>query len=252
MFDDKTTYKVQRWAAWAGPFFVVTYFIFWVGLGHNFPPPVIGQSAADLVANHYVKYQEHIRLGMAFSAWLGIIYVIWSIQLALQMWRREKVPVLSLMELLGGCLTGWVLATCAAEWTWCATWAGTPGVPDELVKEVHVRAWYIYDMTWTVTAIQCWGCGFFALLDKKQPSVFPRWIGWLAIFTPVAWFPLIFLPWNHSGIWSVSGYWGFHVVFIIWGVWFCSYSYYMFQDLKRIRVSAVPGIGQAMSHGTAE
>ncbi|MCK9284118.1 MAG: hypothetical protein M0P39_07530 [Rhodocyclaceae bacterium] len=246
--DDKTTYQIQRWTAWTGPVMVVTYLFFWVILGHNFPPPSPGYSGAELVANYYVPHRDNILLGMCFSAWLGLLYVCWSVQLTCQMWRREKVPVLSLMQLAGGILTGWLLGMCAALWVWCARYAGTPNIDPELIKAVHTFSWYIYDMTWTVTAIQCVACGAFAILDKKQPAIFPAWVGWLAIATAATFIPLTFLPYFDDGPFALNGWWSFHVVFGIWGVWFTSYTYYMFQDLKRIRISPMAGVGQAISN----
>lgn len=250
--DEKTTYQIQRWTAWTGPVMVVTYLICWLILGHNFPPPTPTYSGAELVANYYVKYRGDILLGMSFSAWLGLLYTAWSVQLTVQMWRREKAPVLSLLQLCGGILTGWLLVMCAAFWVWCARFAGTPGIDPELVKAIHTLAWYIYDMTWTVTAIQLVGCGVFAILDKKQPVLFPPWVGWLALITAATFLPLTFLPYFETGPFAYDGWFSFHVVFGIWGVWFCSYSYYMFRDLKRVRISPSLGVGQAIAHGFSE
>jgi hypothetical protein len=246
--DDKIAHKIQYWTAWTGPVMVVTYLFCWVILGHNFPPPSPGLSGEELVANYYVKYRSNILLGMSFSAWLGILYTAWSVQLTVQMRRREKVEVLSLFQLCGGILTGWVLVMCAAFWVWCARFAGTKGVDPELIKAVHTLAWYVYDMTYTVTTIQLVGCGVFAILDKKKPAIFPAWAGWLALIAAATFFPLTFLPYFETGPLAYDGWFAFHVVFGIWGAWFTTYSYYMFKDLRRITASPALGVAQAISH----
>jgi len=248
MLDDKTTHKIQRGLAWTGPVMVVTYLVCWVILGHNFPPPSPTMSGEELVTDYYVKYRSSILLGMSFSAWLGILYTAWSVLLTVQMWRREKTPVLSLLQLCGGILTGWVLAFCAAMWVWCARFAGTPGISPDLVRAVHTLAWFVYDMTWTVTAIQLVGCSVFAIVDKKEPAIFPAWAGWLALITGATFLPLTFLPYFDTGPFAYDGWFSFHVVFGTWGLWFTSYSYYMFKDLRRINVFPSLGVAQAISH----
>jgi len=250
--DDKTTYQIQRWACWSGPVMVVSYLIFWIILGHNYPPPSVAQSGADLVKNYYVPYRGDILLGMSLCAFSGLLYLPWSVLLTTQMWRREKVPVLSLLQLMGGALTAWVLVLSPAMWAWCAKYAGTPGVDGELIKSVHMVSWYIYDMTYAITTMQLIGCGMFALLDKKTPAIFPRWCGWAALWAGFTFFPLTFLPYFDEGPLSFSGGWNFFVVFVSWGVWFTSYSVFMFKEVGRIRVAPAPGIGQAVSFGHAD
>jgi hypothetical protein len=249
--DDKITYKLQYWMAWCGPFMVVTYLYFWIILGHNFPPPSATLTGAELVSQYYGKYQSDILLGQSLCAASGLLYLPWCCLLTVQMWRREKVPVLSLMQLTGGLLTAWVLVLCPAMWAWCAKYATTPGVQPELVKGIHMLSWYIYDMTYMITTIQLFGCGLFAILDKKTPKIIPAWAGWYALAVGVGFIPLSFLPYHEDGPFSVGGWWSFHIVFGSWGVWFSTYTYYMFQELKRIRISPAPAIGVAIGQGAA-
>jgi hypothetical protein len=124
----------------------------------------------------------------------------------------------------------------------------TPGIDPELIKAVHALAWYVYDMTWTVTAIQLVGCGIFAIVDKKEPAIYPAWAGWLALATAATFLPLAFLPYFESGPFAYNGWFSFHIVFGTWGIWFTTYSYYMFKDLRRINISPASGVAQALSH----
>lgn len=250
--DDKVAYQVQRWTAWTGPVMVVTYLAFWIILGHNHPPPSTALTGAQLVAQYYAPNQSDILLGMALCAFSGLLYLPWSCLLAVQMWRREKVPVLTLLQLTGGVLTAWLLAACPAMWAWCARYATTPGVDPELVKSVHMVSWYIYDMTYMVTTIQLAGCGLFALLDKKAPAIFPRWAGWVAIWTGLSFLPLTFIPYFDDGPIAANGLWNFYVVFISWGVWFCSYSFFMFREVKRNAAAPFAALGQAVGFSHAE
>jgi hypothetical protein len=252
--DDKTTSRIQFWmTVIGGPVMMIGLIITWYFMGHNYiSPPSPGLSGEELVATYYVKYRGDIMLGMSLSSALGVLYIVWSVQLTCQMWRREKVPLLSLMQLCGGILTGWLIVQSCAMWVWCARWAGTPGIEPELTKAIHVMSWYIFDMTYMVTTIQCVGCGLFAILDKKKPAIFPPWLGWVTLGVAATFFPESLLPYYDEGPLSLNGWWNLHVVFSLWVVWFAIYNYYMLQDLKRVRNMPTLGIGQAISHSSAE
>lgn len=238
--------KIQTWCAWSGVAFVIFYGFTWVVLGHNYPPPDPKFTGAELVANYYLKYRDNIMLGQALSTCFGMFYLTWSCQLTVQMWKREKTPILSLLNLTGGLLTAWVLSFVPVLWVWCAEMAGTEN--PELIKMVHTIGWYTYDMTYMITTIQSFAIAFFIFLDKEKPAIMPQWVGYVSIFTGLSFLPLTFLPYIKEGIFAVNGYWSYHTAFISYGIFTFVVSYYMAQDLKRIKVSATPGMGQINSH----
>ena len=104
--DDKTTYEIQRSLMWIGPVWLALYLFFWVYLGHNFPPPSPAFTGEELITNYYIKYRSDILTGMSVCAGIGMFYAVWTVQLTCMMWQREKVPILSLLQLIGGVLTG--------------------------------------------------------------------------------------------------------------------------------------------------
>lgn len=238
--------KVQTWCAWCGPAMVVTYLFFWIILGHNYPPPSPAYSGAELVANYYGKYRNHILLGMACCAASGMLYLPWTVQLTVQMMRREKVPVLSYLQLTGGLLTAWVLVMCPAMWALCALHPNA--LNPDITKTLHLTSWYIYDMTYMITTLQLFGCGFFAILDKAKPAIYPAWAGWIAVVVGIGFIPLTLIPYFDQGIFAINGYWCFHIVFASWGVWFTSFTVYMMKDVRKLWIPAAPGLGQAISH----
>ncbi|ABD89111.1 hypothetical protein [Rhodopseudomonas palustris] len=243
--DETLSRKIQVAAAWCGPAFVVFYGLSWVVLGHNYPPPDPLFSAQELVDNFYVKYRSDILLGQSLSTALGILYLIWACQLTVQMWRRESTPILSLIQLTGGVLTGWVLMFGPVMWAWCAENAGT--VDPALIKAVHFLAWYTYDMTYMITTVEVIAICLFAFFDKERPALMPRWSAVLALFSGLSFLPLTFLPYIKSGPFALNGYWSFHVAFISYGLFTAIIGWYMVQDLKRLKVPTVPGVAQAIA-----
>jgi len=243
--DEKITQKIQILCAWCGPAFVVLYGLAWVVLGHNYPPPDPMFTAQELVSNFYLKYQSDIMLGQSLSAALGILYLIWACQVSVQMWRREAVPILSLIQLSGGLLTGWLLMFAPCMWVWCAEVAGK--VDPQLIKMVHFIAWYCYDMTYWITTIEVVAIFVMVMTDRQKPGLVPKWVASVALFSGLSFLPLTFLPYLKSGPFAINGYWSFHVAFISYGVFTFAFGPYMVKDIKRNRIAAVPGIGQAIS-----
>lgn len=243
--NDAVSRKIQLFCAWCGPAFVVLYGISWVVLGHNYPPPDPTFSAQELVDNFYLKYRSSIMLGQALSTAFGILYLIWACQLTVQMWRREQTPILSLIQLCGGLLTGWVLIFCPALWVWCAENAGA--ADPHLIKAVHFMAWYVYDMTYMVTTVEVSALFVLVMTDKQKPALMPKWAACLALFSGLSFLPLTFLPYFKTGPFAINGYWAFHVAFISYGLFTAIIGPYMAQDIKRVKIPAAPGLGQAIS-----
>lgn len=243
--DEKLSRRIQAVCAWAGVAFCVAYGITWLALPHNFPPPDPGYTGQELVDNYYLKYQDRILLGMTLSAGTGVLYVVWSTQLTVQMWRREPAPVLSLLQFAGGVLTGWVLLFPPALWAWSAKYAGE--VDPEMIKMVHMVAWYLFDITYWVTTIECIAIFLLVLKDRAKPALLPKWVGWFSLISGLSFLPLTAMPYFETGPLALNGWWNFHVAFAAFGVFTSVASYYMVKDAKRQPIPATPGLAQAIS-----
>ncbi|MCE5227112.1 MAG: hypothetical protein LLG05_14800 [Porphyromonadaceae bacterium] len=242
--DKELSYRIQKWCAWSGVGFVIFYGISFIILPHNYPPPDPTFTAQELVSNWYLKYQDRILLGQALSAATGIFYMIWCTQLTVQMWKREPVPILSLLQLGGGLLTTWVVMFPPVMWAWCAEVAGT--VDPEMIKMVHFNAWYLFDMTYWITTVECIAVFLMVMYDKQKPALMPKWAGWLALVAGLSFIPLTVIPYFKTGPFALNGWFNFHVVFITYGLFTGVTSYYMVQDLKRIKIRSPQAMGQAM------
>lgn len=219
--------------AWCGPIFVLTYLIFWIGYGHNFPPPnFMAMTGAELVSEYYGKYQADIKLGMTMTTFVGMIYMAWSCCLASIMSDSDKgsSSIFSNLELAGGLLTGWLLAFCPAIWLGCAVFVDV--VEPDVILLIHGFTWFIFDMTYMITGFQLLGLGLYTIFNRKQRA-FPEWAGWSAIAVGIIFLPLTIIPYVTSGPFTVSGTWNFYIVFGTWGFLFFSvYSYFIFKELK--------------------
>jgi hypothetical protein len=241
--NEQQSRTIQLWCAYSGIAYCILYGISFIVLPHNYPPPDPGYSAQALLEQYYLKYQDRILLGQVLSAATGILYLSWATQLTVQMWRREPVPILSLLQLGGGLLTTWVVMFPPAMWAWCAEVAGR--VDPETIKMVHFIAWYLFDITYWVTTLEC--IAIFALIwcDRTAPALFPKWLAWLALAAGLSFIPLTAVPYFKTGVFAINGYWNFHAVFVLFGAFTAIASYYMGVDLRRRQLPATSAVQPA-------
>ena len=232
--DKETKRIVELGIAWCGPLFLIGYIIFWGILGHNIPPPnMMGLTPDQLVSEYYGKYQSDIEIGMIGSCVVGLLYVPWSLILASLLKDEDgSIGVLSMIEMAGGILTGWVIIFGPAMWAACAFLVTS--IEPATVKLVHVTAWIIYDCTFMITTIQTTAVGLYTVLNKKQ-TIFPAWAGWCTIATGITFIAEVLMPFvSAGGPFAVGGIWNF---FIVYGVWlfmfFTPYSYFMIKHFSR-------------------
>jgi hypothetical protein len=242
--DESVSLRIQQVCAWCGVAFVVVCGFTFIYLPHNYPPPDPSFTPQELVDNYYLKYRGGIMLGQCLQAATGVLYMVWCCQLAVQMWRREQAPILSLLQLTGGLLTTWVVMFPSAMWAWCAETAGT--TDPRTIQMIHFIAWYLFDITYMITTVEGIAVFLMVYYDKQKPALMPQWAGWLALIAALSFIPLTFVPYFKTGIFALNGYWNFHIAFGTYGLFTAVTSYFMVQDLKRVHAPIVAGVGQAI------
>jgi hypothetical protein len=236
MMTTKAGLKLQLAAIWCGVVSIVLYVVFWGILGHNVPPPSPSYNADEVVANYFGPYHTSILIGMVAAAVVGILYLPWSAAVSIIMRRPEhNVHLLSNIELLGGAITAWLLAECAAMWAHAAHYGTSNPVLTEMLWR---EGWFIFDLTYMITTVQMVGAGIYALTDKSRNRVFPRWTGWWAIAGGLSFVPLILVPFVTDGPFAWNGLWNFWVVWGAWITWFAIDTFYILRYLRGKLASA--------------
>src|SRR5260370_10245690 len=92
--------KYQLLAAQCGFAFEILYTIFWAYFGHNLPPASPNLSAQDL-ASIFAQHHNAILFGNCMAALVGILWIPWTAQLTVVMWRIEgSSPVLTIIQVI--------------------------------------------------------------------------------------------------------------------------------------------------------
>jgi hypothetical protein len=238
----KQNLKYQLIAASSGFAFEILFTVFWGGFGHNLPPASPSLSGPEL-ASYFVLHHNAILFGHSMAALVAVLWIPWTAQLTVVMWRIEgSSPVLTIIQLIGGILTAWVLMFCPAIW---ATAAFRPNVDSNTIRALNDLGFILFNITYAVTSVQAIAAGLVGLADKSERPVFPRWVcGW-AIFAGVSFIPLTAMPFFRTGPLAWNGLISFWTLFGTYFIWTASMGFCMARDASR-RLREEPTIDSAV------
>lgn len=208
--------KYELWAAECGFAYEILFTLFWGIIAHNLPPASPSLSAPDLAA-YFAAHHNAILIGNSVAALVSVLWIPYTAQLAIVMWRIEGAnPILTLIQLAGGILTAWVLMFCPAIWATAAFRADyDPGT----LRALNDLGFILFNITYAVTSVQAIAAGLAGLADRSERPVFPRWVcGW-AIFTGLSFIPLTIMPFYKTGPLAWNGalcFWGLFGTYFIW------------------------------------
>jgi hypothetical protein len=93
----KENLKYQLLAAQCGFAFEILFTIFWAWFGHNLPPASPNLGAQEL-ATHFALHHNAILFGNSMAALVAVLWIPWTAQLTVVMWRIEgSSPVLTII-----------------------------------------------------------------------------------------------------------------------------------------------------------
>lgn len=226
----KQNLKYQLIAASSGFAFELLFTICWGGFGHNLPPASPNFSGPEL-ASYFALNHNSILFGQSMAALIAVLWIPWTAQLTVVLWRIEgSSPVLTIIELIGGVLTAWVLMFCPAIW---ATAAFRPNIDPNSIRLLNDLGFILFNITYAVTSVQAIAAGLVGLADHSEHPIFPRWVcGW-AIFAGLSFIPLTAMPFFKTGPIAWNGLLSFWTLFGTYFIWTASMGYCMVKDANR-------------------
>ncbi len=226
----KQSLKYQLRAAQCGFAFEILFTIFWGAFGHNLPPASPNLSAHDLAAI-YALHHNAILFGNCMAALVAALWIPWTAQLSVVMWRIEgSNPILAIIQLIGGTLTAWVLIFCPAIW---ATAAFRPEIDSGTIRTLNDVGFILFNLTYAITSMQAIAAGLAGLADRSEPRVFPRWVCYWAIFTGLSFIPITAMPFFKTGPLAWNGAITFWALFGTYFIWTGSTTVCMVRDVNR-------------------
>ncbi|WP_372787850.1 hypothetical protein [Paraconexibacter sp.] len=206
---------LQRACAWCAPVGLVLTFSGMLVAGW-LPPPFPGDGATE-VAAYYREHREAIRLGSILIAVGGVLLLplVAVTSVYLSAIERDR-GALSNLQLISGALGP--VAFVIPSFLWAGA-AFDPARSPEITKLLHDTAWLLFIAgVWTFV-VQNLAIGAAVLCDARTDPIFPRWLGYLAIWTAVLFTPSCLVVFFREGPFSWNGiftFWLAAAAFVAW------------------------------------
>lgn len=222
--------RYQWLAAWSGLLLMILYPIFWAWIGHAQPPLSLSLSA-EQVAAALMPDRQDIVFGMVVATTIGGLWIPWTAQLTLTLWRIEgATPVLTITQLIGGVLTAWALISCPSIW---ALAAFRPDADPQVIRSMSDLAFFIFNLTAVISTFQAVPAGLIGLTDKSAAPVFPRWVCYLAIVAGISFLGVTPMPFFKSGPMALDGWFVGWIPGTMYFLWNGTMGYYLLRDVRR-------------------
>jgi hypothetical protein len=227
--NPKTKLLYESICSWSGVAFVVTYIVCLAFIAGFLPPPSPNFSA-EAMGQHWANHHDGIVLGATLASAFGVLLLPWSAQLCIMLARIEgQGPVLTIIQGMGGALTGWIMVSTPILWLAAAY---RPAIPPALVQSLTDSAWMTLCMTYAVTTVQFWAIGLVGLADTSARPLFPRWLCWLILITGTMWVFNDAIPYHKTGPLAWDGAITLYTLFSFWLGTSLLISVYMIRDVR--------------------
>lgn len=225
MYPDGFNPRVLKFCAWTG----FAFAFFWpfaaivVAHGQYILPPSAADSAAKVVAD----YQAHltgIRIATVIFIFASILYTTWSMSIAQMVRLRERQwPILfNIMLVSVACEV--VVVMFIGFFFGAAAWR--PGeTTAEVTQAFNDLGWLGVLFTGAPFALFQLALAATTFLDRSERLPFPRWSGYLNLFTSVFMFEACLLLFFKTGPMSQNGFMVFYLPMIAFFVWIMVFSY---------------------------
>ncbi len=223
----------HRIAVWCGTLFTIGLPLGWGILASFLLPPISPSATPQEVAAFVTEggILQKLGLMMALACVGGLLPM--SAVLGDQMRRMEGArPIWAQTQLACATLTVWLVS---AALVFFAAAAFRADRNPELIQLLNDLGWLTFITP--VSMIVFWMCavGAAILSDRGEPSVMPRWVGYLSIWAALLSAPGFAAVLFHNGPFAWSGLLALWIPLLIFIVWWITLTVYL---LKAIREEA--------------
>jgi hypothetical protein len=227
----KFSLRSQIFIVWWALIFLLIYTIALCFMLHIVPPPRATMTSEE-IKSWYESHDTSIKWGAAVCAWTSAFFVPFSTVVAAQIRRHEVgYPIWSQLTLISGGLTATFLVLPPIAFGAAAFNSGRSADATEvlhtfgLMMLVTTDMWYVF--MWAAIIV-------IALRPTKvENPAFPRWFGYLTIFSMSVFEFGVFAYLNRTGPFAWNGIVVWWAVFGVFFAWCLTASALLLQALKR-------------------
>ncbi len=195
---------------------MVLFSIGWVALARFLPPPSPNLTGLE-IAGFYRDNLFMIRLGLVLSQASLVFYLFWVVAISSQLKRIEgSSPILADAQLLGG------LGGCTVILIACIVWGAVSFRPDrapDLTLMLNDFGWLLFTTTFAPFMTQDFAIAWAIFSDKSPSPLFPRWVAYFNIWTPLLFIPAGLILFFKTGPFAWNGILAFWIPLVIFFTW---------------------------------
>jgi hypothetical protein len=217
MQDLRINTPIVRVMAWSGVALVVSLVVAQGFLMHFIPPPSPALGARE-IAQMYIDRKLPIRFGTLIECIGFTFYLTWSMSIVFFMRKMERgMPILSYTAIAnaGGGYVFFLLMP--------ITWAVLAFRPETLdpafLQIANDFVWFVFILSWPPFALFMVLIAIAVLTDKSPEPVFPRWVGYLNVWTAVLIVPAGLIEFFKTGPFAYDGVISFWFVWLVFFGW---------------------------------
>jgi hypothetical protein len=209
--------RAQLLCVWAGPVLLVSLGVGVVVLA-GFVPGPHPAAGAKQIASQYVHNLGGIRAGLClFMAGIALI-APWGAAVAAQTNRaRLGTPVLTYTQL--ACVAASLMIGLLSCIAWGAASFRAGHVSAETTRTFNDLGWILFIFDWSPLAVWYLAVGAAIFLDPSDRPVFPRWAGYLCIWTAALSVPGGFTIFFKTGPLAFNGLLALWIPLAVFGIW---------------------------------
>ncbi|GAB4916369.1 hypothetical protein Mkiyose1665_10790 [Mycobacterium kiyosense] len=211
-----------RVMAWSGVALVISLVIA-QGVLMGFIPPPSPALKADEIAHLFIDRKLRIRIGTLIECIGFTFYLTWSMSIVFFMRRMERgMPVLSYTAIAnaGGGYVFFLLMPI----TWAALAFRPEMLDPALLQIANDYVWFVFILSWPPFAVFMILIAVAVLRDKNPTPIFPRWVGFLNLWTAVLIIPAGLVEFFKIGPFAYDGAISFWFVWIVFFGWIIGMS----------------------------
>jgi hypothetical protein len=222
--------RVQRVLVWGGPGMLLVWLgaFLWIA---GFIPPSAPLASPEQIVQFYGENTFGIRIGLVISMFGCALMVPYAVAVSGQLKRIDGAKALADTQIVSCALLSLEFITPIG--IWMAVSYNFDNRAAELTFAIHEMGWILFmTVIWSLF-IQLIAIGTAILIDRGETKVFPRWVGFINLWTAVLIIPAGTVLFFKDGPFAWNGLFGLYVPVFAFAVWFGSMAWCVHRNLTQ-------------------